>query len=134
MYPDAGCGSACRAPQLEPVVYGQRGTEQEPGEQIRYCLVCSDGIEYRTIPAKNHEHQFPLTRVAKVDATCTTAGTEAHYICDANGTSEATSGCGCLYLDDKGEQQIADSDLWIAPTIEHKWGDWAYPPFQSGIL
>lgn len=103
-------------------------TEQEPGEQIRYCLVCSDGIEYRTIPAKNHEHQLPLTPVAKVDATCTTAGTEAHYICDANGTSEATSGCGCMYLDDQGKQQIADSDLWIAPTIEHNWGDdWAYP-------
>lgn len=100
-------------------------TEQEPGEQIRYCLVCSDGKDRRTIPAKNHEHQFPLTRVEEIPATCKTTGTKEHYICNAAGVTEATSGCGCMYLDADGTQQVTESDLLI-PMLSHNMGEWVY--------
>lgn len=73
------------------------------------CTVCNYVIE----PAKKHEHK--LTKVAAVDASCTTAGKEQHYVCD---------GCGKLFSDAKGTKEITDEDSLIIPAAGHKDSKW----------
>jgi transposase-like protein len=56
-----------------------------------------------------------LTKVAAVDADCTTAGKEQHYICD---------GCGKIFSDSKGTKEITDKDSLIIPAAGHKDSKW----------
>lgn len=55
-------------------------------------------------PLAHTEHE--LTQVALQNATCTEAGVAAHYRC---------TGCGKLFLDAEGMQEVTQSDLVIAP-------------------
>lgn len=73
------------------------------------CTVCNYVIE----PAKKHEHK--LTKVAAVDASCTTAGKKQYYVCD---------GCGKLFSDAKGTMEITDQDSLIVPASGHKESKW----------
>ena len=58
-------------------------------------------------------HVHEMTAVAKVDATCTTTGTEAYWKCD---------GCGRLFADADGKQPI-DAPV-VIPVKAHSWSDW----------
>ncbi|MBQ3258519.1 MAG: hypothetical protein IJA67_14095 [Oscillospiraceae bacterium] len=80
---------------------GTAATETTP----QSCTVCNYIIE----PAKKHEHK--LTKVAAVDADCTTAGKKQHYVCD---------GCSKLFSDSKGKNEIIDSDSILIPATGHK--------------
>lgn len=73
------------------------------------CTVCNYVIE----PAKKHEHK--LTKVAAVDADCTTAGKELHYVCD---------GCGKIFSDSKGSKEITDKDSLVISAAGHKDSKW----------
>lgn len=73
------------------------------------CTVCNYVIE----PAKKHEHK--LTKVAAVDADCTTAGKEQHYVCD---------GCGKIFSDSKGSKEITDKDSLVISAAGHKDSKW----------
>lgn len=73
------------------------------------CTVCNYVLE----PAKKHEHK--LTKVAAVDADCTTAGKEQHYVCD---------GCGKIFSDSKGSKEITDKDSLVIPAAGHKDSKW----------
>ena len=73
------------------------------------CTVCNYVIE----PAKKHEHK--LTKVAAVDADCTTAGKEQHYVCD---------GCGKIFSDSKGTKEITDVDSLVIAAAGHKDSKW----------
>lgn len=84
---------------------GAAATETSP----QSCTVCTYVIE----PAKKHEHK--LTKVAAVDADCTTAGKEQHYVCD---------GCGKIFSDSKGTKEITDKDSLIIPAVGHKDSKW----------
>jgi len=107
-----------------PWYTAQEPTDVDSGYQMRYCLNKDCGkTERRQIPSLTHQHQ--LTPVEKVPATCAATGTKAHFICGANGTTEATSGCGCMYLDADGTQQVSQSEL-VIPVQSHNMGEWVY--------
>lgn len=75
------------------------------------CTVCNYVIE----PAKKHKHK--LTKVAAVDADCTTAGQEQHYVCDE---------CGKIFSDSKGNKEITDKDSLVISATGHKDSKWKY--------
>ena len=84
---------------------GTEATETSP----QTCTACA----YVITPAKEHKHT--LSKIAKVDASCTTAGKEQHYICD---------GCGKLFSDAKGKTEITDPDSIVIPAAGHKDSKW----------
>jgi len=73
------------------------------------CTVC----KYVIAAAKQHEHK--LTKVNKIDETCTTAGRQQHYVCD---------GCGKLFSDAKGSKEITDPSTLTVPAPGHKESSW----------
>lgn len=84
---------------------GPAATEDEPQK----CKVCG----YIIVPAKNHKHK--LTKIAKVEATCTKPGNVEYYACDS---------CSDLFADGNAKTKI--TDIVIAP-IGHKVSDdWNY--------
>lgn len=84
---------------------GAAATENSP----QLCTTCS----YVITPAKQHEHT--LTKVGKVDASCTAAGKEQHYVC---------GGCGKIFSDSKGTKEITDKDSLTIPAVGHKDSKW----------
>ena len=84
---------------------GPAATETNPQK----CTVCG----YILVPAKNHKHN--LTKVAKVDATCTTPGNMEYYTCD---------GCSERFSDSEGKNKIEDTV--IAPLGHKVNDDWNY--------
>lgn len=84
---------------------GAAATEQSP----QTCTDCA----YVIAPAKQHKHS--LTKIAKVEASCTDTGKEQHYVCD---------GCGKIFSDSKGTKEITDKDSLIIPAVGHKDSKW----------
>jgi len=84
---------------------GAAATEQSP----QTCTDCA----YVIAPAKQHKHS--LTKIAKVEASCTDTGKEQHYVCD---------GCGKIFSDAKGTKEITDKDSLIIPAVGHKDSKW----------
>lgn len=99
-------------------------SDVEPGFQIRYCLNGCGMIEDSSIPHLGHVHQ--LTYVEKVPPHCYEQGMSAHYICDFADTTGTDYGCGNIYLDAAGTQQVSYSDLWLKPA-NHSFTNWYYP-------
>ncbi len=97
-----GCTEHSELVQHTP---GAEATESAP----QICTVCNYVIE----PAKEHKHK--LTKVAAVDADCTTDGMEQHYVCD---------GCDMIFSDSKGTKEIKDKDSLIIPATGHKESKW----------
>lgn len=73
------------------------------------CTVCG----YIIAPAKNHKHK--LTKVAKVDATCTEAGNVEYYTCD---------GCSDFFSDKEAKTKL--TNIVIAPLGHKLSDDWKY--------
>ncbi len=97
-------------------VCGERDTvvKHTPGpaateSAAQICTACKYVIE----PAKNHKHE--LTKIAAVKATCVKAGQEQHYLCE---------GCGKLFSDAKGSEEIADAATLVIPAKGHKESGW----------
>ena len=84
---------------------GPAATETQPQK----CTVCG----YIIVPAKNHKHK--LTKVAKIDATCTKPGNVEYYTCD---------GCSDFFAD-KGAKTKIDNTV-IAPLGHNISDDWNY--------
>ena len=83
------------------------------GVRTYTAKVTFEGKEYtdtktEVIPAKGHQ----LTAVAKVPATCETAGTSAHWKCDV---------CGKLFSDAEGKTETTLEKLAI-PATGHAYG------------
>ena len=68
--------------------------EDAEGVETRTCSLCGKS-ETRAIPALEHVHA--LTAVARVDAACSTPGTEAYWKCGK---------CGKLFSDAEGQNEI----------------------------
>lgn len=96
------CGAHC---DVQDHVAGPAGT---PGAAV----VCRD-CGYVITPAKDHKHH--LTKVDKVDATCTEPGNVEHYTCD---------GCSEVFADSEGETQIPDT--FVVPLGHKTSDDWRY--------
>lgn len=84
---------------------GAAATEQSP----QTCTDCA----YVIAPAEQHKHS--LTKIAKVEASCTDTGKEQHYVCD---------GCGKLFSDAKGTKEITDVDSLVIAAAGHKDSKW----------
>lgn len=98
------CGAHCNPQEHIP---GPAATESNP----QICTVCNYIIQ----PAKNHTHK--LTKVEKVNATCTDNGCNEYYTC---------SGCSERFADADGKNKIADIDsLIIAATGHVQTGEWS---------
>lgn len=118
LFADADGKQPIAAPAVIPVkehswgewTVSTEATETEEGLETRACSVCGE-TEERAIPVLAHVHE--MTAVAKVDATCTTTGTEAYWKCD---------GCGRLFADADGKQPI-DAPV-VIPVKAHSWSDW----------
>lgn len=82
---------------------GPAATETAPQK----CTVC----DYILASAKNHQHN--LTKVEKVDATCTEPGNVEYFTCN---------GCSDVFADSNAETQIPDT--FIAPTGHKVSDDW----------
>ncbi|MDO4974015.1 MAG: MBG domain-containing protein [Eubacteriales bacterium] len=90
----------------------KEATETEEGVETRVCQNDANHTETRPIPKKSHTHT--LTKVEAVPATCEADGTEAYWTC---------SGCGKLYSDEAGTQEI-EAPVAV-PATGHDWGEWA---------
>ena len=78
-------------------------TENEKGEETRYCLNDSTHKETRDIPELAHTHRLSL--IPAKEATCTESGNTAYYVC---------SGCGRLFEDDDGNIETSFEIVTIA--------------------
>ena len=96
------CGAHAVAEDHKP---GPAATDNKPQK----CTVC----DYIIVPAKNHKHK--LTKVVKVNATCTKPGSIEYYTCD---------GCSDFFGDKEGETKITDTV--IAPLGHKISDDWNY--------
>ena len=85
-------------------VTARPASEAEEGIETRSCLNDASHVETRAIPKLQHRHE--LNAVAEKAATCTEAGNTAHWKC---------SGCGLLFADKAGTQQIEEEDTVTAP-------------------
>jgi len=109
-------------------IYLQEPTQLQSGTQFRYCRVCGK-IEERDCPAHGHIHPT-LQKVEGFAATCWSTGQMTYYICpeaevETDGTGEADyeEGCGCMYLDAEGTQQVTFAELVIPATGKHTLSD-----------
>ncbi|MBE6917518.1 MAG: hypothetical protein E7470_06455 [Ruminococcaceae bacterium] len=79
----------------------------ETSDQV--CTVCN----YIIKPKLSHKHN--LTKMEKVDATCTANGKKAYYYCDS---------CDGIFGNIKGSEEIMDTDELIIPATGHKDSRW----------
>ena len=86
-------------------------TEAEEGVETRVCKNDESHVETRAIPRLDHTHT--LTKTDEVAATCEKDGTEAYWTC---------SGCGKLFADEAGTQEIEKPV--VIPATGHDWGEW----------
>ena len=86
-------------------------TEAEEGIETRTCLNDSTHIETRPIEKLSHTHT--LVKTDEIAATCEKDGTEAYWTC---------SGCGKLFADEAGAQEI-EAPV-VIPATGHDWGEW----------
>ena len=90
------------------------GSCEVGGTRTYTAKVTFEGKEYtdtktEPVPAKGHQ----LTAVAKVPATCETAGTSAHWKCEV---------CGKLFSDAEGQTETTLEKLTI-PATGHAYGE-----------
>ena len=83
-------------------------TEDDEGVRTRTCVRCGESEE-QVIPVLAHTHA--LTAFEKVEATCTTDGTEAYWAC---------SKCGKLYSDAEATNEIAAPITIPAPGHDYQ--------------
>ena len=88
-------------------------TETEEGEETRVCQNDSSHVETRPIEKLAHTHV--LTKVDAVPAACEQPGSIEYYQCE---------GCGKLFRDAEGSEEITAEDIPVAAT-GHAWGEWA---------
>ena len=94
-------------------------TETESGVESRSCDRC--GVtESRPLSPIPHVHD--LTWVEEVPASCTEPGSTGYFIC---------SGCGLLYADQDGTEEI-DLEDTIIPATGHSWGEWTMTVEPTG--
>ena len=96
------CGAHC---DIGEHVAGPAGTPDA-------AVVCKD-CGYVITPAKDHTHN--LTKVEKVDATCTEPGSVECYTCD---------GCSDFFADNEGKTKLTDTV--VAPLGHKVSDDWKY--------
>ena len=84
-------------------------TEAAEGVMTYACTVC--GYE-KTESISKLAHTHNLSKVAKVEASCTSSGAEAYYTC---------SGCDLIFSDAEGKNEI-DAPKAI-PAKNHDWED-----------
>ena len=92
-------------------VVTKEATETEKGEKTYTCTVCGY-VKTEEIPELNHVHHWTL--VSEVEATCTTDGTKAYYVCS----------CGEKAEDAEGVYAIEDDTALKLPKLGHDWGEW----------
>ena len=92
------CGAHC---DIGEHVAGPAGTPDA-------AVVCKD-CGYIITPAKDHVHN--LTKVEKVDATCTEPGNVEYYTCD---------GCSDFFADSEGKTKLTDT---VVAPLGHKVSD-----------
>ena len=88
----------------------KEATETEKGEKTYTCTVCGY-VKTEEIPELDHVHHWTL--VSEVEATCTTDGTKAYYVC---------SGCGEKAKDAEGVYAIEDDTELKLPKLGHTAG------------
>ncbi len=90
--------------------------------QYFYCTRCGKYFENSgdtidvdlstfIIPAKGHD----LSKHEGTAPTCVAAGNKEYYSC---------ADCGRLYTDDAGKNEVTLSDVTLAPTGVHSFGEW----------
>lgn len=84
---------------------GPSATEDKP----QLCLICNALLQQ----ALGHKHSLHLTKVDKVESTCTTNGNVEYYVCE----------CGKLFSDANAVTEItkADTEVELKAHVE---GDW----------
>jgi len=90
---------------IEKHTPGPEATE----ETDQVCTVCN----YIIKPKLSHKHN--ITKMEKVDATCTVNGKKAYYYCDS---------CDGIFSNIKGSEEIMDTDELIIPATGHKDSRW----------
>ncbi|MBQ6676427.1 MAG: S-layer homology domain-containing protein, partial [Clostridia bacterium] len=91
-------------------------TEEEEGLERRVCLTDPSHFEERAIPVKEHVHV--MEEIPAVGATCTADGVKAHFRC---------TGCGRLFADIEGSEQIESEDT-VIPAPGHDYTDTVTAP------
>jgi uncharacterized repeat protein (TIGR02543 family) len=82
-----------------------------------YCLDCNQKIaDGQVIPATGISHNHSLSKVDRVEATCTTNGNIEYYTC---------SGCDKLFSDENGNSEISSSDT-VIQLKNHDYGTVTY--------
>ena len=94
-------------------VITKEATETEEGAETRSCRRDPAHTESRTIPVKAHEHV--LVKTDAVTATCTAAGNIEYWTC---------GGCGRLFSDAEGRNEIERDRTVIAPLGHMAESDW----------
>ena len=84
-------------------------TETAEGVETRTCKNDPEHTETRTIPVLTHTHT--LTKTDAVSASCSKSGNIEYWVC---------SGCGRIFSDAAGENEIEVEDTVTAP-LEHSW-------------
>ena len=84
-------------------------TETTEGVMTFTCTVCGE-TRTEAIPTTDHTYVF----VAEVPATCTKAGTAAHYKCDE---------CGKLFVLEGGNYFETSLDKLTIPALGHDWDE-----------
>lgn len=92
-------------------------TQTSDGVETRVCARCG-GEETRVVPAGTHVHQMSF--VEAVDATCTEAGSIAHWTCQGG-----IDPCGRLFADPLGKTELTEQAI-VIPALDHDWGKPTY--------
>ncbi len=87
-------------------------TETETGIRTFTCRRDKSHTRTEVIPMLAHTHT--LTKVDAADASCTSDGHKAYYVC---------SGCGLWFSDAEGTRQITDKASVIIPATGHDWDE-----------
>lgn len=98
-------------------------TKTEDGVETRVCARC-EAEETRVIPAGTHIHQMSF--VEATNATCTEAGSIAHWACEGG-----IDPCGRHFADPEGKTELSDQSI-VIPALGHDWGKPSYEWSDDG--
>ncbi len=121
----------------EPAAHTESAWKSDADGHWKVCTVCGAITTVKTAHTPNHEghateeypitcsecgweiekqlaHVHNMTKVDRVDATCTDDGNIEYYVCGK---------CGNWYEDEDGTVQIADHDSVVKKALDHKWKD-----------
>ncbi len=93
-------------------------TETREGKEMRTCLTNPSHTQTRSIARIGHKHY--LTKVDKIDPTCTEDGQREYWICE-----KGNYPCSHIFSNSAGVEELNADDL-IVPALGHDWQEPTY--------